>query len=156
MRAAGFGFILAAAILGTACRHTPSAPSSTLSAISQAAVTSAMAQSLSQVAVLAPTSGDVANSITFPCAGGGSIVTTFGGSLPRDPGTVLTTSSRSEFRDCKSGNTTINGDPYLESHNQHVFSDPSHGGAVTSTMSTSGGLRFDTNGVQGRVQFNCT
>ena len=157
MRASRFGLVFCALSLGTACGgHTPAAPSTVQTEPIQTTVSSAVADGMNQVAVRAPTTGDVVNTFTMPCPGGGSIVLTFGGTLPRDPGTVLTTSSRSEHRDCKYGNTTINGDPYLESTNEHIFSGPGATGTSTSTMRATGGLRFDADGVQGRVKFNCT
>jgi len=53
---------------------------------------------------------------------------------------------------------TINGDPYLSMASDYVLS-PAGGGlppSITATIRTTGGLRFDAGGVQGRAQYNCT
>ena len=81
---------------------------------------------------------------------------TLGITVPQQT-TVYRSSSRIEFRDCKNQTVTLNGDPYLETSAEHSFPTPSGtGGDSISTIRTTGGMRIDTGGVQGRVQFNCT
>jgi hypothetical protein len=141
------------------CGKSPSSPSSLSGAsslASESAVMSAMAQAMSQVALVGRTTGDTPNSFTMPCAGGGSMVMTLS-PLPQPQGSVLRSSSRIEFRDCKNQTVIINGDPYLETSIELSFSTPGSGtGDSVSTLRTTGGLRINNNGVQGRVQFNCT
>jgi hypothetical protein len=143
--------------LAAACGGSPSSPSSgsgTSSLAAESAVMSAMAQAMSQLAVVRPT-GDPPT-LTMPCGGGGSIVITLG-TLPPQQANVYRSSSRIEFRDCRNQTITLNGDPYLETSAEHAFPTPSGaGGDSVSTLRTTGGLRIDSSGVQGRVQFNCT
>jgi len=153
--------ILVSLSLAAGCGGSPSSPSSgsvTSSLAAESAVMSAMAQAMSQLAIVAPTSGDALNTLTMPCAGGGTIVLTMGTTLPPQQTNVYRSSSRVEFRDCKNQAVTINGDPYLETSAEHSFpgllSGP--GGDSISTLRTTGGMRIDSGGVQGRVQFNCT
>jgi hypothetical protein len=117
---------------------------------------SAMSQAMSQVALAGRTTGDAPNTFTVPCAGGGAMVMTMNPLPPQ--GNVFRSSSRIEFRECRNQTVTINGDPYLDTSIDLSFSSP--GGLVSgdsvSTMRTTGGLRINSNGVQGRVQFNCT
>ena len=118
---------------------------------------SAMTQAMSQLAIVAPTGGGVPNTFTMPCPGGGSIVMTFT-TTPLQPQTnVFRSSSRTEYQDCRNHAVTLNGDPYLETSSEHTF--PTIGGPTgesSSTLRTTGGMRIDSGGVQGRVQFNCT
>ena len=136
---------------------SPSSVSSTSSLAAESAVMSTVAQAMSQTALMGRTAGDTPNTFTLPCAGGGSMVMTMS-PLPQQPGNVFRSSSRIEFRDCKNQTTTINGDPYLDTSIELSFSSPAGGtsGDSVSTMRTTGGLRMNSNGVQGRVQFNCT
>ena len=149
--------ILVSVSLAAGCGGSPSSPSSvTSSQAAESAVMSAVTQAMSQVAIVAPTSGDTPTTLTVPCAGGGSIVITLG-TLPPQQTNVYRSSSRIEFRDCKNQTATLNGDPYLETSAEHSF--PTAGGTgrdSISTLRTTGGMRFDSGGVQGRVQFNCT
>jgi hypothetical protein len=74
------------------------------------------------------------------------------------PSTFRTT-SRMEPRDCRYGTTTVNGDPYIQMSSEHVTTGSLVAGTIsgsTSTMRTTGGLRFETNGVQGRAKYDCT
>jgi hypothetical protein len=140
--------------------QSPSSPSSATAASSlaaESAVMSAMSQAMSQTALFGRTAGETPNTFTLPCAGGGSMVMTMS-PLPQQPGNVFRSSSRIEFRDCKNQTVTINGDPYLDTSIDLSFSSPGSGtsGDSVSTMRTTGGLRMNSNGVQGRVQFNCT
>ena len=145
--------------LAAGCGESPSSPSSVSSASSlaaESAVMSAMAQAMSQTALFGRTTGDTPNTFTMACPGGGSMVMTMS-PLPQQPGNVLRTSSRIEFHDCRNQAVTINGDPYLDTSMEFSFSTPAGGtGDSVSTMRTTGGMRVNSNGVQGRVQFNCT
>jgi len=115
-----------------------------------------MTQAMSQLAIVAPTSGDTPNTFTMPCAGGGSIVITLN-PLPPQQKDLYRSSSRIEFRDCRNQTATLNGDPYLETSAEHSFPTLSGaGGDSISTLRTTGAVRIDSGGVQGRVQFNCT
>ena len=144
----------------TGCGKSPSSPSSvsgTSSLAAESAVMSAVTQAMSQIALVGRTTGDTSNTFTFPCTGGGSIVMTMN-PLPQQQGNVFRSSSRIEFRDCRNQTVTINGDPYLDTSIELSFSTPGGGtgGDSVSTLRTTGGLRINSNGVQGRVQFNCT
>jgi hypothetical protein len=145
--------------LAAGCGGSPSSPSSlpgSSSLAAESAVMSAMTQAMSQVAIVAATSGDASNTLTMPCASGGSIVITLN-PLPPQQKNLYRSSSRTEFRDCRNQTTTLNGDPYLETSAEHSFPTSSGaGGDSISTLRTTGGLRIDSGGVQGRVQFNCT
>ena len=152
--------LLVAVSLAAGCGQSPSSPSSNQgpsSLAAESAVMSAMSQAMSQIALVGRAAGDLQNTFTFPCAGGGSIVTTIS-PLPQQPGNVFRSSSRVEYRDCRNQAVTINGDPYLDTSIELVFSSPGGPtvGDSVSTMRTTGGLRISSNGVQGRVQFNCT
>lgn len=117
---------------------------------------SVVAQAMSQLAIVGPIAGGTPNTFTMPCPGGGSIVTTMDPLPLQQPG-LFHSSSKIEFRDCKNQAGTLNGDPYLETSGD--FSFPTSGGTIgdsVSTLRTTGGLRMDTSGVLGRVQFNCT
>jgi hypothetical protein len=145
--------------LAAGCGKSSSSPSSvsgTSSLAAESAVISAMSQAMSQVAFAGRTTGITENTFTSPCAGGGSMVMTMN-PLPQQ-GNVFRSSSRIEFRDCTNQTVTINGDPYLETSIDLLFSTPAGGtgGDSVSTMRTTGGVRIISNGVQGRVQFNCT
>jgi len=145
--------------LAAGCGGSPSAPSSSSSAslnvAAQTAVMSAMTQAMSQLVIAAPTA-DGANSFTMPCPGGGSIVTTFSMTAPQ-LANVYRSTSRTEFRDCRNQTVTLNGDPYLETSAEHVFSSTGAPSTdSTSTITTSGGVRMESGGVVGRAQFNCT
>jgi hypothetical protein len=111
-----------------------------------------MTQAMSQAALGGSLAGGAPNTVTLPCTGGGSIVTTVS-PLPQPTG-ALRFSSRIEFRDCRNDTVTINGDPYLDTSMELLTSGP--GGNATLRQETAGGVRINSNGVQGRVQFNCT
>ena len=142
------------------CGKSPSSPSTVSgpsSLASESAVMSAVTQAMSQIALVGRTTGDTPNTFTYPCAGGGSIVMTMN-PLPPQQANVFRSSSRIEFRDCRNQAVTINGDPYLDTSIELSFFTPGGGtgGDSVSTLRTTGGLRTNSNGVQGRVQFNCT
>lgn len=151
--------ILASVSLAAGCGGSPSSPSSgsgTSSLAAESAVMSAMSQAMRQLAIAAPTIGDGSVSVTMPCADGGSIVLTLS-TLPPQQANVLRSSSRIEFRDCRNQGVALNGDPYLETSAEHSFPGlAGTGGDSISTLRTTGGIRMDSGGVQGRVQFNCT
>ena len=71
-------------------------------------------------------------------------------------GSTMAMTGRIEFNNCQSQNVAIQGDPYLEMSG--VFSMPVSGGATTTASSSqhiTGGLRFTSNGEQGRAQYDC-
>lgn len=136
------------------CGGSPSSPSptsGTSSASVESAVRSAMTQAMTQIAINGRSPGDP---FTSPCDGGGSIVMTMT-PLPQQQPNVFGASIRIEYRDCTRQAITINGDPYLESTMQSSAALGT-GGPTVMTMQTIGGLRITSNGVQGRVQFNCS
>ena len=145
--------------LAAGCGGSPSSPSSgsgTSNLAAESVVTSAMRQAMSQVALVAPTSGGAPNTFTMACAGGGSMVITVGMPAPSQ-NNIYRSSSRTEFRDCRNQSVTLNGDPYLETSAEHSFPTPSGpGGDSISTLQTSGGIRIDNAGVLGRVRIDCT
>ena len=152
--------VLASVSLSAGCGGSPSSPSpsaapakSSLSA--EFAVTSAMSQAMSQVALAAGTSTDAGNVFQMACAGGGTMVITFS-TLPQLQQNLYRSSSRIEFHDCRNQTATLNGDPYLDSAAELSFSGLSGTGDSVSTLQTTGGLRIDSSGVLGRVQINCT
>ena|SRR6187402_887251 len=146
--------------LAAGCGKSASSPSpisGTSSLAAESAVRSAMTQAMSQVAFVASSTANAPNTFSSPCAGGGSIVMTMN-PLPQQQGNVLRSSSRIEFRDCTNQAVTINGDPYLETSMDLTLATLGAGpsGDSMATMRTTGGVRINSNGVQGRVQFNCT
>jgi len=146
--------IVAASALAACCGGSPSAPSTPLqTSTAQTAVASVLSQATTQLAVVggAPSAGIV----TLACAGGGSMTITLGGTPPPS-GNTFSLSSRTDFNNCRTDQVTINGDPFLQSASQYVISGSGTSGSAMTTTTMTGGLRFDSNGVQGRVQFNCT
>jgi hypothetical protein len=139
---------------------TPTAPSAASSDSSATAVQTVVAQALTQAALTVPTAGMLMGPLTMPCPDGGVMVMTYG---PLPPGLTspISTTSRIEYRDCRSGGTLINGDPYLELASEYKMAPIGQIGSAsamswTSTMRQTGGLLFTTNGVQGRATFDCT
>ena len=121
------------------CGQSPSSPSSVpgpLSLAAESAVMSAMAQAMSQVALVGRTTGDTPNTFTSPCPGGGSMIMTIS-PMPQH-GSISRSSSRIEFRDCRNQTVTINGDPYLDTSMEISSSTP---GDWVATMRTTGGWR---------------
>lgn len=146
--------VLVGLSLAAGCGKSPSSPSSVpgpSSLAAESAVMSAMAQAMSQIALVGRTTGTIPNTFTYPCAGGGSMIMTIS-PMPQD-GSISRASSRIEFHDCRNQTVTINGDPYLDTSMEISSSTP---GDSVATLRTTGGLRVNSNGVQGRVQFNCT
>jgi len=152
--------ILVSLSLAAGCGGSPSSPSSgsvTSSLAAESAVMSAMTQAMSQLAIVGRTSSDTPSTFSMPCAGGGTIVITLSATLPSQQTNVYRSASRTEFRDCKNQTVTLNGDPYLETSAEHSFPTPGGtGGDSISTLQTTGGMRIDSGGVQGRVQLTCT
>ena len=153
-----FGLVVAG------CGSAPAGPSSvstsststfTVSAATQAAVSSTVTQSSLQVALLG--SIGPSNAITMPCPDSGSMTLAFTATPPAFGAQTFVSTSRTEFNDCRSQAVLIQGDPYLETTSEHTAPAPSGGvlTSMTSTMKTTGGLRFTANGVQGRTQYNC-
>ena len=147
-------FIGLVMFIAAGCGKSPSSPSGPSSLASEAAVMSAMAQAMSQIALVGRTTAGSSNVVTVPCAGGGTMVMTISPLPPQ--GNVFRSSSRAEFNDCRNQNVTINGDPYLDSSIEMSFTGGVPTGESSSTLRTTGGMRISSNGVQGRVQFNCT
>jgi hypothetical protein len=74
---------------------------------------------------------------------------------------TLTLSSRMEFNDCQSQSVLIQGDPYLETTSEYAFdtvptSPTSALPNGSSTTRMTGGLRITSNGVQGRLRYDCS
>lgn len=135
---------------------TPSSKSSTSSLVSASAATFALSQAVTQVALAGGAGAAMANTLTIPCASGGTIVMTL---TPLQPpqANAFSMTSRLEFHECVNQTVALNGDPYLESAVDMLFSSPgTTNGDATSTLRTTGGLRSSNNGVEGRVQMNCT
>ena len=126
-------------------------------------VSSTVSQALSQTAGgLIGTAGPSLTT-TFPCPNGGSVTTTpsVTSGIPAMDGSpaVVTISSRTDFNDCRSQSVVIRGDPYLLTTGELTFAPSAPGTQTysgTSTTHTSGGLRFITDGGEGRVQYDCT
>ena len=144
--------------LAAGCGSSP-APGPSVASISatESTITAALAQALSQAAVFGP-GGTITNPMVMPCPDGGSITVTHSGPLPPDFGGKFVTTSKTEFNDCKTQNVIIRGDPWLQIAGEYVFGPPGGGtpSSVSSTMSITGGLRSEANGVHGRAQYNCT
>ena len=145
---------------------SPSGPSTVTppTAISPAAAQGIVGATLTEATgmLVAATPGGLSNVLTRACPGGGSMTMTFTITTPGNttppglPGTV-TSSSRMEFSDCRSQTLTINGDPYLTMTGEHTFGPLVDGvSSMTATNRTTGGLRFDAGGTQGRAQYDCT
>lgn len=146
--------VLISLSLAAGCGGSPSSPSpasGTSSASVESAARSAMTQAMTQIAINGRAPGDPFTSL---CDGGGSIVMTMT-PLPQPQPNVFGASIRIEYRDCTRQTITINGDPYLESTMQSSGALGT-GGPSVMTMQTTGGLRITSNGVQARVQFNCS
>jgi hypothetical protein len=120
------------------------------SSVDQPIVSATVAQAIAQLGA-APASG--LSTITFSCSGGGSVtMTPLTTGTPGSSGDFSIT-SRMQFNNCVSGAVTMNGDPYLDS----VLSfSGSSSTTMTLTATTTGGVRFDANGQQGRMVDNCT
>ena len=96
--------------------------------------------------------------VQMPCPNGGSITMTFTAAPPPVGGGSFVSSSRIEFDNCQSLGVVMQGDPYIETSGEFTV-PPAGNGQITNattTMRTSGGVRFTMNGVQGRAQFACT
>jgi len=160
MRAHGLGAPLIAAALMAGCGgSSPSAPST---ASPPASVNPAEAQGIVGATLTRATSvllsATPGPSSVIPCPGGGSMTMTTNVTLPADPSETLTTSTRAEFNECRSQTVTINGDPYLAMAGEHAIVHGADGLilGVTTTLRTTGGLRFDAGGTQGRARYDCT
>jgi hypothetical protein len=101
--------------------------------------------------------GGLSRVMTQPCPAGGSMTMTFSVTTPTGPSGPLSTSSRTEFSDCRSQTVTINGEPYLTMIGEHTLGPVTDGGSsISSILRMTGGLRFDAGGMQGRAQYDCT
>jgi hypothetical protein len=141
---------------------SPSAPSTVMppANVSPAAtqgIVGAMLTQATSVLVSAAPDG-LSRAITYTCPGGGSMTITINVTTPAGPPGAVTTSTRTEFSDCRSQTVTINGDPYLTSAAEHVFVRGADGVAssMTSTIRMTGGVRFNADATQGRARYDCT
>ena len=122
----------------------------------QGIVGATLTQATGMLVSVAP--GGLSRVMVQPCPAGGSMTMTFSVTTPTGPSGTLGTSSRIEFSDCRSQTVTIIGDPYLMMTGEHVLGPVVDGvlSSMTTTMRTTGGLRFDAGGTQGRAQYDCT
>jgi hypothetical protein len=141
---------------------SPSAPSTLTppTNVSPAATQGIVAAALSQAtsAIVSASPDGLSRVITYNCPGGGSMTMTVNFTTPVGPAGTMTTSTRTEFNDCRSQTVTMNGDPYLMITGEHVFVRGGDGltSGVTATIRMTGGLRFDVGGIQGRARYDCT
>lgn len=146
-----------AAGCGGGSPSAPSTPPTGLSStVTQAIVGAALTQATGMLVGAVP--GGSSGVITHVCPGGGSMTITFDVTTPAGPSGPMRTSSRMELTDCRSQIVTINGDPYLMMTAEHTFGPVAGDGSssMTSTIRTTGGLRFDADGTQGRARYDCT
>lgn len=149
------GLVVALAV-GMSCRSTPTAPSSpgADTAAAEATANAAMAQALAQTALAFTIGTPLGNPVTVACPTGGSMVMTFVSSGFGSPSSIISTSSRVEYRDCANGRSTISSDPYLEMTG--TYEVPRGPGTYTSTQRTTGTMRITADGVPSRVAYDCT
>lgn len=159
---------LVAALGGlVACGRSPSAPTASTSlsidaaaeATVNATVQEALLQTAAPVVTLAPDT-PFSSVFTHACPDGGSITTTVSLPSPIAGGPVpssFTMNSRTEFKDCRSQNITMRGDPALVYSSEYKTSAAAPGAptVVTATTQTTGGLLITSNGVESRVRYNC-
>lgn len=143
------------ACLSAACgghSSSPTAPTAATpsSSAGQPIVSATVAQAIAQLGA-APASG--LSTITIPCSGGGSVTMTPMSTGTPGPSGDFTTTSRMQFNNCVSGGVTMNGDPYLDSA---LSLSGTASATMTLTVTTTGAVRFDVNGQQGRMLDNCT
>lgn len=153
--------VLAAALAMGACNRTPVAPSeNTLSGtMTDAAAVSAVAGTVSLAVSQSALgqSGFMSSptpTFSYPCRSGGSITSIFLPSVPTTEG--FTASYRMEFNDCASQGVVMRGDPYLTTTMEFKGTPWLASSTVTMTMHTTGGMRMVSNGVEGRIQYDCT
>jgi hypothetical protein len=164
MRAHRFIAPLILAGLAAGCGgSSPSAPSTVTppTSVSPAATQGIVGATLTQAtSVLVSAASDGSSRvITYTCPGGGSMTMTMTINVtPTAPSGTVTTSSRTEFSDCRSQTVTIHGDPYLTMTGESVFVRSADGltSSVTATIRMTGGLRFEEGATQGRAQYDCT
>lgn len=162
MRAHRFLAPLILAGLAAGCGgSTPSTPSTVTPptsvgpAATQGIVAATLTQAASAVVTAAPDGSKV---ITYPCPSGGSMTMTINVTTPAGLTGTLTSSTRTDFNDCRSQTVTMTGDPYLMIAGEHVFVRGADGvlSSVTGTIRITGGLRVDDGGTQGRARYDCT
>jgi hypothetical protein len=148
-----------AAGCGGSSPSTPSTvtpPTSVSPAATQGIVGATLTQATSVLVSAAPDGSS--RVITHACPSGGSMTMTINVTTPAGPSGTVTTSTRTEFSDCRSQTVTINGDPYLTMTGEHVFVRGADGltSSMTATIRMTGGLRFDAGATQGRARYDCT
>ena len=164
MRAPRFIAPLLLAGLAAGCGgSSPSAPSTVTppTSVSPATTQGIIGATLTQATsvLVSATLDGLSRVITFPCPSGGSVTMTMTlTTVPTGPSRTVTSSSRTEFSDCRSESVTIHGDPYLMMTDETVVvrgADP-FTSSTTVTMRMTGGLRFEAGATQGRAQYDCT
>ena len=160
MRAHRFIAPLILAGLAAGCGgSSPSAPSTVTppTSVSPATTQGIIGATLTQATsvLVSATSDGLSRVITYTCPSGGSITMTMTFNLtPTAPSGTVTSSSRTEFNDCRSESVTIHGDPYLMMTGETVVVRGADlTSSMTVTMRMTGGLRFEAGATQGRAQY---
>ena len=164
MRAHRFIAALTLGGLAAGCGgSSPSAPSTVTppTGLSPATTQGIIGATLTQAtsALVSASSDGLSRVMTYTCPGGGSMTMTMTFNLtPTVPSGTVTSSSRTEFSDCRSESVTIHGDPYLLMTGETLIVRGSDGltSSMTVTMRMTGGLRFEAGATQGRAQYDCT
>jgi hypothetical protein len=139
---------------------SPSGPSTVTPPSLSPAVTQTIVGALTQAAsmLISTTPDGLSRVVTYSCPAGGSMTMTIDLATPPAPSGGVTTSTRTEFNDCRSQTVTINGDPYLTMTGEHAFVRDADGRmtSMTATIRQAGGVRFDAGATQGRARYDCT
>jgi hypothetical protein len=153
---------LALAGLAAGCGgSSPSAPSTVTppTSVSPATMQGIVGATLTQATsvLVSATLDGLSRVVTYPCPSGGSMTMTIN-VTPTAPSGTMTTSTRTDFSDCRSQNVTIHGDPYLMMTGESVFVRGADGitSSMTVTNRMTGGLRIEAGATQGRAQYDCT
>ena len=127
MRAHPFIAPLILAGLAAGCGgSSPSAPSTVTppTSVSPATTQGIVGATLTQATsmLVSATPDGLSRVITHTCPGGGSMTMTMTFNVtPAAPSGMVTSSTRTEFSDCRSESVTIHGDPYLMMTGETVF-----------------------------------
>ena len=163
MRASLSGaFVIAISLVAGCGGQAPSAPSPLMPSGPGASTTqSIVAATVSQAAIntaMTVSPDGLSRTVTFPCADGGSMSITLTSTMGAPQSGTFTSSSRTEFTECRRQNVTINGDPAMLMDGTYTFGTATGGtpSSVTSTTRMTGGLRFDAAGTSGRARYDCT